>query len=142
PSLDSQAARLSGERMLVFRTGQLGDMIVSLPAMWAIRRQWPRARLTLLCDTHPGHHYVPGPDIFRGAGLFDDFEQYEVPGENSAPWQRAFKKLALLLRLRTGKFQTLFYLAPSIRSPDSVRRDRRFFRAAGVKRFFGMDHFP
>ena len=32
-----------GRRMsiLVFRIGQLGDMIVSLPSMWAVRRHWP-----------------------------------------------------------------------------------------------------
>lgn len=130
------------EPVLVFRTGQLGDMIVSLPAMWAARQHWPQARLTLLSDVHPGSGYVLGSEIFRGAGLFDEFEHYDVPPSHASRWGMLLKKIALLFRLRAGKFRTLIYLAPSIRSPERVARDRRFFRAAGVKRFIGMDHFP
>jgi ADP-heptose:LPS heptosyltransferase len=130
------------ERLLVFRTGQLGDMIVSLPAMWAIRHQWPQASLTLLCDVHPRQNYVLGSDIFRGAGLFDYFEHYEVPGDSANRLLTAVKKLKLLLRLRTSRFKTLFYLAPSIRPRPQVERDLRFFKIAGLRKFYGMEHFP
>jgi heptosyltransferase-3 len=129
------------ERMLVFRTGQLGDMIVSLPAMWVIRQQWPDAHLTLLCDVHPGKNYVLGSEIFRGAGLFDAFEHYEVT-ESQSGLGRLLKKAKLFVRLRAGHFTTLFYLAPSLRSPQQLERDRRFFGAAGIRKFYGMNHFP
>jgi lipopolysaccharide heptosyltransferase III len=130
------------ERMLVFRMGQLGDMMVSLPSVWAIRRQWPQASLTLLCDVHPGRNYVLGSEIFRGAGLFDSFEHYEVPGVRDNGLITAMKQLTLLFRLRAKRFKTLFYLAPSIRLKTQVERDRRFFKAAGVERFYGMENFP
>lgn len=130
------------ERMLVFRTGQLGDMIASLPAFWAIRRHWPRAHLTLLCDVHRGRNFVLGSEVFRGAGLFDGFEHYEVPEGNASRWLSAMRRLRLLLWLRAKKFKTLVYLAASIRPRDRVERDRRFFKAAGLEHFYGMNHFP
>ena len=115
------------ERILVFRTGQLGDMIAALPSIRAIRARWPRAHLTLLCDVHPGQSYVMGSDIFRNAGLFDSFELYEVPTVSTSLPRRFLLKLKLLLRLRRSGYHTLFYLAPTLRSPRQIERDRRFF---------------
>jgi len=129
-------------RILVFRTGQLGDMIISLPAMWAMRNLWPGAHLTLLSDVHPGQNYVIGSQIFQGAGIFDDFIHYEVPADSDGIVARAIKKFELLRRLRSARFSTLVYLAASIRPRPLVERDRRFFKAAGVRQFYGMDHFP
>lgn len=117
-------------------------MIATLPAIWAIRRQWPEARLTLLCDVHPKSNYVGGAEIFRGSGLIEHFEHYEVATPGAHPAATALRRLKLLLRLRRGGFNTLFYLAASIRQPERVRRDRRFFRVAGIRKFYGMDHFP
>ena len=68
----------SFERILVFRTGQLGDMIAALPSIHAIRAKWPEAHLTLLCDVHPDQSYVLGSDIFRNAGLFNSFALYDA----------------------------------------------------------------
>jgi heptosyltransferase-3 len=47
-----------------------------------------------------------------------------------------------LRKLRERKFDTLVYLAPSARSPARVRRDKWFFRAAGIRTFIGMIGFP
>ena len=69
--------------ILVFRIGQLGDMIVSLPSMWAVRRHWPQASLTLLCDVHSSRKYVLASDIFQGTGLYDAIEEYEVPSRRT-----------------------------------------------------------
>jgi ADP-heptose:LPS heptosyltransferase len=130
------------ERILVFRTGQLGDMIAALPSLHAIRAKWPKAHLTLLCDIHPGQSYVLGSDIFRNAGLFDSFELYEVLSPSVSMVARALTKLRLLFRLRRQHFRTLFYLAPTLRSQQQIERDRRFFRLAGIQTFHGMKDFP
>lgn len=132
----------SYKKILVFRTGQLGDMIVSLPAMWTVREQWPKAELTLLCDVHPGSNYVLGSEIFCGAGLFDHFEHYRVPSEGESKWLIALKRIILLTSLRRKRFDALVYLAASIRPRELVERDRRFFKAAGIKKFYGMNFFP
>lgn len=129
-------------RVLVFRHGQLGDMIVSLPAMWVVRRQWPQARLTLLCDVHPGRKFVLGSEVFRNAGLFDAIEHYEVPGEQEGALRKALRRLRLLLWLRSRRYGAVVYLAPSIRKPGQVRRDVRYFRWAGARRIYGAGVFP
>jgi len=129
-------------RVLAFRSGQLGDMIVSLPALWAVRRHWPEANLTLLCDVHPGRNYVLGSDIFGGSGLCDDLEHYEVSAAGESQLRTALRRLRLLVRLRARRFDALVYLAPSIRLPAQVRRDVRFFRLAGLRQIYGADHFP
>jgi heptosyltransferase-3 len=134
--------RHSPERVLIFRIGQLGDMIVSLPAMWAVRRYWPDAKLTLLCDVHPGRSCVLGSEILGPTGLFDSIEHYAVPSEGHGRARTLASRLQLLLRLRAQRYVALIYLAPSIRKPKQVRRDVAFFKAAGVGRIYGADHFP
>src|SRR5882672_505256 len=104
-------------RILVFRIGQLGDTIVALPAMWAVRKHFPNAKLTLLCDRHPGKPRVLAADLLRGAGIFDAFESYVVDDSTGGKIARPFRMLELLRRLRAGKFDTLVYLAPSTRKP-------------------------
>src|SRR5262245_52925613 len=124
-------------RVLVFRIGQLGDMIMSLPAIWAVRRHWPRASLTLLCDVHPGRNYVVGSEVFGHTGLFDRVERFEVLAEGLGQAHTLMRHLRLLWRLRLQKYDALVYLAPSIRKPEQVRRDMKFFRWAGVQRIYG-----
>jgi ADP-heptose:LPS heptosyltransferase len=121
----------------VFRIGQLGDTIVALPALWALKKSFPEAELTLLCDRHPGKAYVFGPELFQGTGFFKQFEFYPVrEGAIGRLWQGR-DMLRLLLRLRRRRFDTLVYLAPSGRTRHQIARDRRFFRAAGINHFIG-----
>ncbi|MEY2480198.1 MAG: hypothetical protein QOI04_1125 [Verrucomicrobiota bacterium] len=133
------ATSRKSSRILVYRIGQLGDTIVALPAMWAIRENFPDAKLTLLCDQHPHSNYVLASDLLQGAGIFDDFFAYPVEkGGTSSPRRAA----ELLRKLREQKFDTLAYLAPSARGPARVQRDKWFFRAAGISNFIGMTGFP
>jgi len=130
------------ERILVFRIGQLGDTVVALPAMWAVRRHFPKAELTLLCDRHPGHDFVLAPDLLVATGLFDEFISYPVDNSRAGCLVRLLRSLRLLCTLRGRAFDSLVYLAPSRRKPAQVERDRRFFAAAGIKRLFGLRGFP
>ncbi|MGD9657292.1 MAG: glycosyltransferase family 9 protein [Methylocystis sp.] len=125
----------------MFRIGQLGDMIVALPALWAVRRYWSDAKLTLLCDVSPGRGYVLGSDVLGPTGLFDSVEHYAAPSEGGR--LRLFlRRLGLAARLRGQRFDALVYLAPSLRKPEQVRRDIAFFRAAGIGRIYGAGYFP
>jgi asparagine synthase (glutamine-hydrolysing) len=126
-------------RIVVYRIGQLGDTIVALPAMWAIRENFPDAKLTLLCDQHPHTNYILASGLLRDAGIFDDFMAYPVGKLGTGTTRRATE---LLKQLRERKFDTLVYLAPSARSPVRVRRDSWFFRAAGIRTLIGMSGFP
>lgn len=131
----------SPKKILVFRIGQLGDMIVALPALWAVRRYWPDAKLTLLCDAYPYRSYVLGSEILGPTGLFDGVEHYAASSEGGR--LRLFaRRLGLVSRLRALRFDALIYLAPSLRKPEQVRRDIAFFRAAGIGRIYGAGYFP
>ncbi|HEX5400491.1 MAG TPA: asparagine synthase (glutamine-hydrolyzing) [Verrucomicrobiae bacterium] len=131
----------ANREILVFRIGQLGDTVAALPAMWAIRRRFPDARMTLLGDSHPDKNYVFGPDLLRGSGLFQNFEYYPVRSGGEIPFQRWWDMLRLLRKLRLGRYDTLVYLTPSARAPGHVRRDLGFFRLAGIHNFIGERGF-
>jgi len=125
------------QRILVYRIGQLGDTIVALPAMWAIRKHFPAAHLALLSDRHPGTGYVLAPSVLPEEGLFDEYISYDANIQGTAPR----KLLAILPRLRQGCFDTLVYLAPRLRKQWQVWRDLLFFRLAGISRFIGHRGF-
>jgi heptosyltransferase III len=129
-------------KILIFRIGQLGDTIVALPAMWAVRRQFPEAKMSLLSDKHPAQKYAQAADLLAGAGLVDEFLSYPVGRGAGAALSRPAQMVGLLATLRRKAFDALVYLAPSLRTPSQVERDRRFFSTAGIKRFIGMDGFP
>ncbi len=128
-------------KVLVFRIGQLGDTIVALPAIWAIRRHLPDAEFTLLCDRHPGKPRVLAADLLRGTGAFDHFLSYAVDQSQSGKLLRMSRMSRLLLSLRRRRFDCVVYLSPSGRLPEQVQRDRRFFAAAGIREFFGFNGF-
>src|SRR3954470_10549444 len=97
-------------KILIFRIGQLGDTIVALPAIWAVRQHFSAAKLTLLCDQHPGKSYVLATDLLRNSGLLDSFESYPVYGARRTPVLRALDAGSLLLRLRLQKYDAVVYL--------------------------------
>ncbi|HEY3853769.1 MAG TPA: glycosyltransferase family 9 protein [Verrucomicrobiae bacterium] len=129
-------------KILIFRIGQLGDTVVSLPAMWAVRQQFPEAKMSLLSDKHPAQKYAQGADLLAGAGLFNEFLEYPVGRGAGASLSRPAQMIGLLATLRKKAFDALVYLAPSLRTPSQVERDRRFFLAGGIKKFIGMHGFP
>ena len=98
-------------RILVFRIGQLGDTIISLPSMWAVKQNFPEAHLALLCDRHPNKRYVLASDLLRGAGIFDEFLSYPV--SDAGDILRRGRMASLLAAIRRRRFDTLVYLAPT-----------------------------
>jgi ADP-heptose:LPS heptosyltransferase/predicted nucleotidyltransferase len=127
------------KRVLVFRIGQLGDTIASVPAMWIVRKSFPDAHIALLCDRHPGKTHVIASDLLRGSKIFDEYLSYPV--SESTELMRRARMAALLTTIRSKRFDTLVYLAPTNRKPEQITRDRRFFSMAGIRNFIGMHGF-
>ena len=113
-------------------------MLAAVPALWALRDNFPDAHITLLSDRQIGGDYVTADSVLGGSGLVDEFMTYPVGGSIA---QRAVGLLGLLRKLRCKHFDAMAYLAPSYRTASQAARDRRFFRAAGVPVFFGMEGF-
>ncbi len=91
-------------RILVIRLGALGDFLLSLGPMAAIREAHPNARITLLTTR-------PYARIGRDCGLFDDIMLDERPKLHDI---RGI--LALRRRLRDGGFSFVYDLQTSDRS--------------------------
>jgi len=133
------------KKVLVFRIGQLGDTLVSVPAMWAVRKYFKGAKITLLSDEHPDLGYVRASDVLDRSGIVDDFLSYHFIKPKKGFLSQSWKMIDLLHELRARKYDTIVYLAPSWRSESQIRRDRWFFNLSGIKQFFGFgefQHFP
>lgn len=126
----------AADRILIFRIGELGDTLIALPALSAIRQTFPRAHIALMgnADNH-GRHVTP-KQILPSQGLIDDWISYTRESSTTVAgrWR-------LLKQLRRERFETLVYLAPRIRASKDIRRDLLFFRLAGIRKVIGHDGF-
>ncbi len=123
-------------RILVFRVGQLGDTLVSLPALWTIRERHPDSGIVLLTDNHPGRDYVSSWEILERTGIFSSVATYDA---NVSMWSGWPGRLRLALQIRRLQPERLYYLAPARRTIAQIRRDAFFFRTlCGIKDVIGM----
>jgi heptosyltransferase-3 len=128
---------LDPRNILIFRIGHLGDTVVALPALWAIRRRYPDARISLLTNVDQKNpNYISPADVLPPAGLIDKVLVYptNLPGRSKAA---AYIELALAIRRE--QFDGAFYLMPRVRTKEQIDRDRVFFRMAGVKKLIGYE---
>ena len=128
---------LRTKRILVFRVGELGDTLIALPSLHAIRNTYPHAHITFLGNVDSNSKNVTAQQTIPASGLIDDWLSYSV---NRAGW-RGLQSLSLMNRLRKGHFDTLVYLAPRLRKPKDIRRDLFFFRMAGITEVIGHHGF-
>lgn len=128
-------------KILIFHIGSLGDTLVSVPALHVIRKYFPEAKLTLLSDNQAGKNYVKPQDILEGSGLVDDYISYSVDLSRRGEFLRLFQMMRLLITLRAQGFDALVYLIRTKGREPRVPRDIRFFRFAGIKKFFGTEGF-
>lgn len=119
-------------RIVVYRIGELGDTIVALPSLWAVRRSFPDAHIALLGNVNLVAQNVSARQVLPQAHLIDQWLAYQSTGDRGPA-----DLLSLLIRLRRLRFDTLIYLAPRIRKPQDVRRDLLFFRLAGIRDVMG-----
>ncbi len=106
------------ERILVIRLGALGDFVLSLGPMAAIRAFHPEARITLLTTT-------PFTNLARAMPYCD-----EVWIDERAPWWKPWRGLALARKLRRGRFRRVYDLQTS-------GRTARYWRAMGRPEWSG-----
>jgi len=126
-------------RVLVYQLGSIGDTVVAIPALKAIRRHYgPATEICLLHETRPEIKTSPA-DLLAGSAEVDRFISYPF----AATAGRKFLSATLLLwRLRRENFQAVVYLAPGQRTFEQVKRDARFFRLCGIPQLIGFQAFP
>ena len=121
-------------KVLVYHIGQLGDTIVSVPALRAVRSYFGKTALIYMVhDTI--HQLVTAEMVLEGSGLVDKFIPYS-PEKKTARKLRTVARLRG--RLRREHFDVAVSLLPSDRSRWALLRDRLFFRACGISRLIGF----
>lgn len=129
----------SNTRILVYQLGSLGDTIVTIPALRAVRRHFgAHAHIALLHEVRSNPVTTPG-QVLDGLGLVNEFLPYNIYGQ---PVRSYLHAAALVAQLRARRFAAVVYLAPSERSALRVKRDVLFFRLCGISRQIGFCEFP
>ena len=118
-------------RILIYRCGAIGDTIVAIPAMRAIRERYPQADF-LLMTAGGGENIVWTDRVLRDFGWFESVITYEA-GDLRSPlslWR-------VVRRVRALAPDIVFYLGSDKNSALKAFRDRIFFLLSGVSRFVG-----
>lgn len=116
--------------------GSLGDSIVAIPALRAVRRQFRDSEVVLL-QNFLSDNLVKASEVIPGI-LVDRYLSYDSrPGKIG----KIFGFYRLWRDLRRERFQAAVYLVISERPKRSVLRDKTFFRACGISRLIGFHAF-
>jgi heptosyltransferase-3 len=118
-------------RVLVYRLGSLGDMLVALPSLHLVARAFPRAERRMLTNVSVNAKAPAAAAILDGSGLIGGYMRYAV-GTRSVK-----ELLGLWWSIVRFRPQVVVYLAAS-RGVEAARRDAAFFRLCGVRRLIGV----
>ena len=117
--------------MLIYRLGSLGDTVVALPCFHLIARTFPRGG-AVSADQFSGEcQGAAAAAVLGDSGLVHGYMRYTVGT------RRVDELLRLAWQIRQFRPDLLVYLMP-MRPAKNVRRDRMFFRMAGVRRIVGL----
>lgn len=119
------------QRVLVYRTGAIGDTVVAIPAIRAIRAHYPGASFILM-SAGGGEGIVWTDRVLSEFGWFDHVVTYE-----SREMSTVQGLWGIVRRIRALAPGMVIYLGSEKNSAMKIWRDRLFFRLAGVRRFVG-----
>jgi len=118
-------------RVLIHRLGSLGDTVVALPCFQLIARVFPNAERKLLTN-FPVHAKAPASaSVLGNSGLVHGYMRYTVGTRSPLELLRLTREIS---RFRPDLVVYLMHIRPW----KAVRRDRMFFRMAGVRRIVGI----
>ncbi len=112
------------QHIVIFRNGSLGDSVCSLPAIYNIRKNFPKSNITILYNA--GKTNLASIEHVIDKKLVDGFINYiDIPKKN------------LVKRLKIEKID-LFIELPQVHQPfKSHVRNIIFVRSLGIKHAFG-----
>jgi lipopolysaccharide heptosyltransferase II len=127
---------LDAKRVCIYRIGNIGDTACAIPAMYAIRRAYPAAHLTLV--TSPGKAGAVGArDLLDGVSWLDEIVVY-----HSEDIATARGRLELMRNLRARKFDVWIELSVVAAPLLTLFRNLIAARSAGARWAFGWRYEP
>ena len=129
---------MSPLRILVFRIGSLGDTIMSIPVLYAIRQHFGTETHICLLTNSGNNKLVKPCAVLSPHSCVDSFLEYPSNGNIALRTLAIFR---LTLKIRRSHFNAVVYLAPAQRDAHAVLRDRKFFRLCGIRQLIGFRAF-
>ena len=123
--------------ILVLIVGQLGDTLVSLPALRAIREHFADASISLFRDDRI-RGGVPIASIVSGMGLADEVIEYPNGVSRDGFFEHLDRLHEFAECLRSRRFKTLVYAGLHAPSASRTQELLRFFREIGISEFIGL----
>jgi heptosyltransferase-3 len=121
----------STQRVLIYRLGSLGDMLVALPALHLVARAFPNAERRMLTNFPVNVKAPPAAAVLENSGLVQGYFRYVVG-------TRSLKELVpLWWRLLRWRPEVLVYVGAS-RGVEAAKRDAAFFRLCGIRWQIGV----
>ena len=119
-------------KILVFKSGLLGDTLVATPALHCLRDSFPDSHIVYVYHSIPGKGFVAPTEVLAGSGLVDEFYNYELASSRPI---LLFNYLKLWLYCVTCGFNIGIVLEP----PYWSSRRKRFLRLCGINTVIGPD---
>lgn len=126
-----------GDPVYVFTVGQLGDSLVALPAVHAVKEAFPDSPIVLVGDMVPGEQYLPSWEVFKLSGVFSESLYYTPMNRSKLACVAELLSISRSMRRLGGG--PLFYLVNDGASVSMVRRHRFFFETICGARIIGME---
>ena len=114
-------------RICVYRIGNVGDLLCTIPALWQIRHKYPMAKITLLSS--PGKRGgISAESVLSGIKCLDDIQLYY--NDEVKDWKGCSN---LRRRLQKMEFDYLIQIPPMGARLLRQIRNLVFFRLVGFK---------
>lgn len=122
------------KNILIYRLGSLGDTVIALPIFHKILENYPVIdNITLLTNKPVASKAAPLEAVLGSGLFFNEVLSYPVGTRNPLVLAK------LIATIRKKKIHTVINIT-ALRSPEADKRDKLFFKAAGVKELIGFDN--
>lgn len=123
------------KRILVHRYGNVGDVVVAVPALAALRLRFPNAYIVLLTSPGSEKWNLPGAkEILAHSDVVDEIWCYYLEDIHESKRRRR-----LIERIRRGRFDLLVALNNERQPLRKQVREMVFFRLCGIRRAIGWE---
>lgn len=121
------------QSILVYRMGNLGDIVVALPAFHALRDRYPRARMMLV--TSPTKRGAPGAvEVLAKDDTFNEMVVYYEDESSSPAFLRKLRR-----QIIDAKVDCAILLPDDLSTAKSLAKQMAILAASGVRRIIGAE---